>query len=64
MGFMSSLVSIGSVTLQSAINSFGQDIILAHTTARRIIRAFHDDVRCAGNYDGNLLWTESWSRKV
>ena len=31
MGFMSSLVSIGSVTLQSAINSFGQDIILAHT---------------------------------
>lgn len=36
MGFMSSLVSIGSVTLQSAINSFGQDIILAHTTARRL----------------------------
>lgn len=31
---------------------------------KKIIRAFHDDVRCAGNYDGNLLWTESWSRKV
>lgn len=40
MGFMSSLVSIGSVTLQSAINSFGQDIILAHTTARRISELF------------------------
>lgn len=40
MGFMSSLVSIGSVTLQSAINSFGQDIILAHTTARRLSELF------------------------
>ena len=40
MGFMSSLVSLGSVTLQSAINSFGQDIILAHTTARRLSELF------------------------
>ncbi|MGN0316604.1 MAG: MATE family efflux transporter [Lachnospira sp.] len=40
MGFMSSLVSIGTVTLQSAINSFGQDIILAHSTARRITELF------------------------
>lgn len=40
MGFMSSLVSIGSVTLQSAINAFGQDIILAHTTARRLSELF------------------------
>ena len=40
MGFMSSLVSIGSVTLQSAINAFGQDIILAHTTARRFSELF------------------------
>ena len=29
-----------SVTLQSAINSFGQDIILAHTTARRLSELF------------------------
>ncbi|MCI6164249.1 MAG: MATE family efflux transporter [Lachnospira sp.] len=40
MGFMSSLVSIGTVSLQGAINSFGQDIILAHTTARRITELF------------------------
>lgn len=40
MGFMSSLVSIGSVTLQSAINSLGKDIILAHTTARKISELF------------------------
>ncbi|MDO5383003.1 MAG: MATE family efflux transporter [Eubacteriales bacterium] len=40
MGFMSSLVSIGTVVLQGAINNFGQDIILAHTTARRITELF------------------------
>ena len=36
MGFMSSLVNIGSLTLQTAINKLGQDIIVAHTAARKI----------------------------
>lgn len=36
MGFMSSLVNIGSLTLQTAINRLGQDIIVAHTAARKI----------------------------
>ena len=40
MGFMNSLINIGSVTMQSAINSFGQNIILAHTTARRLTELF------------------------
>lgn len=36
MGFMSSLVNIGSLTLQTAINRLGQDVIVAHTAARKI----------------------------
>ena len=36
MAFMSSLVNIGSLTLQTAINRLGQDIIVAHTAARKI----------------------------
>ena len=33
MGFMSSLINIGSLTLQTAINKLGQNIIVAHTAA-------------------------------
>lgn len=40
MGFMSSLVSIGTVALQSSINTFGQDTIVAHTAARKITELF------------------------
>lgn len=40
MGFMSSLVNIGSLTLQTAINKLGQDIIVAHTAARKISEIF------------------------
>lgn len=40
MGFMSSLVNIGSLTLQTAINKLGQDIIVAHTAARKISEVF------------------------
>lgn len=36
MGFMLSIVSIGSVALQSSINNFGKDIITAHMAARKI----------------------------
>ena len=36
MGFMSSLVNIGSLQLQTAINRLGQDVIVAHTAARKI----------------------------
>lgn len=40
MGFMSFLVNIGSLTLQTAINKLGQDIIVAHTAARKISEIF------------------------
>lgn len=36
MGLSSSIVSIGSIVLQSAINQLGTDIITAHTAARKI----------------------------
>lgn len=37
MGLMSSIVSIGSVILQSSVNTFGAVIISAQTAARRIM---------------------------
>ena len=37
MGFMSFLINIGSLTLQTAINKLGKDIIVAHTAARKIL---------------------------
>nr|WP_288755161.1 MATE family efflux transporter [uncultured Anaerostipes sp.] len=40
MGFMSSLVNIGSLTLQTAINKLGQQIIVAHTAARKITEIY------------------------
>ena len=36
MGMMYVVVSIGSVALQSTVNSFGDEIITAHTAARRV----------------------------
>lgn len=36
MGFMISLVNLGSVILQSSINSFGKPTIVAHTAARKL----------------------------
>lgn len=40
MSLMLGVVSIGSVTLQSAVNSFGSQVIAAHTTARKIDSMF------------------------
>lgn len=39
MGFMSSLISIGSVILQTAINSLGDSYIVAQTAARKMTEA-------------------------
>ena len=36
MGLMSCLVSIGTIMLQSAINTFGTTVIVAHTAARKV----------------------------
>lgn len=40
MGLMISLVGIGTVILQGSINKFGTQIIVAHTTARKISEIF------------------------
>lgn len=40
MGLMIVVVSIGSVALQSAVNSLGSDIIAAHITARKVDEIF------------------------
>lgn len=40
MGLMSSLVCLGTVILQGAINSFGTEIIVAHGAARKISNIF------------------------
>ena len=40
MGFMSSFVSLGTLSLQTAINTFGTNIIVAHTAARKATTVF------------------------
>lgn len=40
MGIMLSLVSLGTVALQSAINTFGTKTIVAHTAARKITEIY------------------------
>lgn len=40
MGFMSSFVCIGTVCIQTQINTFGESIIVGHTAARRILNIF------------------------
>ena len=40
MGMMQSLVSLGTVTLQGAINTFGTNTIVAHTAARKVTELF------------------------
>lgn len=40
MGFMLSFVMIGSLALQTSINTFGNNIIVAHTAARKLTIVF------------------------
>lgn len=40
MGFMMSIVSLGTVALQSSINTFGTETIVAHTAARKLTELF------------------------
>ena len=40
MGLMYSLVNFGTVALQTTINTFGTNIIVAHTAARKITSVF------------------------
>lgn len=40
MGFMISFVTLGSLALQTCINTFGNNIIVAHTAARKVTMIF------------------------
>lgn len=40
MGFMISFVTLGSLALQTSINTFGTNIIVAHTAARKVTSIF------------------------
>lgn len=40
MGFMGCLVNIGTVALQTGINTLGNDIIVAHMAARKLTELF------------------------
>ena len=40
MGFMISFVTLGSLALQTSINTFGNNIIVAHTAARKLTSVF------------------------
>jgi Na+-driven multidrug efflux pump len=40
MGFMISFVTLGSLALQTCINTFGNSIIVAHTAARKLTTVF------------------------
>jgi putative MATE family efflux protein len=49
MGFMSCIVNIGTVILQSAINGLGSNIITAHTAARKVFDIFTVMLYIVGN---------------
>lgn len=40
MGFMISFVTLGSLALQTCINTFGNNVIVAHTAARKVTMIF------------------------
>ena len=49
MGLMSCLVSIGTIMLQSAINTFGTTVIVAHTAARKVFEIMSLPMRVLGS---------------
>lgn len=48
MGLMNSIVSIGSVVLQSAVNSLGSVVIAGHTASRKISEVFMQPIASLG----------------
>ncbi|MDE6912947.1 MAG: MATE family efflux transporter, partial [Lachnospiraceae bacterium] len=49
MGLMSSLVNFGSLVLQSGINQLGTNIIVAHTSARKVFEIWNLPVSVLGS---------------
>lgn len=48
MGFMSSLVNLGTLVLQTAINTLGTAVIVAHTAARKVFEIWNLPVSALG----------------
>ena len=63
MGFMSSLVNIGTLTLQTSINKLGQNIIICPYGSPQDLRDLHDHVQRLRSDNGDLLRTKSGSRQ-
>ncbi len=66
MGFMISFVTLGSLALQTSINTFGTNIIVAHTAARKITSIFLVPFFVLGTalatYCGQNLGTKEYER--
>lgn len=66
MAFMLSFVQLGTLALQTSINSFGSQIIVAHAAARKAITIFILPCSCLGTtlatYCGQNLGAGTYSR--
>lgn len=66
MGFMISFVTLGSLALQTCINTFGTNIIVAHTAARKATSLFLTPFFSLGSalstYCGQNLGAEEYGR--
>ena len=66
MGFMISFVTLGSLALQTCINTFGTNIIVAHTAARKATSLFLTPFFSLGSalstYCGQNLGAEEYER--
>lgn len=66
MAFMLSFVQLGTLALQTSINSFGSQIIVAHASARKAITIFILPCSCLGTtlatYCGQNLGAGTYSR--
>ncbi|MCM1126990.1 MAG: MATE family efflux transporter [Lachnospiraceae bacterium] len=66
MGFMISFVTLGSLALQTSINTFGTNIIVAHTAARKATSLFLTPFFVLGTalatYCGQNLGAEEYER--
>lgn len=59
MGFMTCIVNLGTVVLQSAINGLGTTVVAAHTAARRVF-----DILCVSLYCIGISMTTYVSQNI
>lgn len=64
MGFMSCIVNIGTVILQSAINGFGTSIVTAHTAARKVFDLLCTMIYIVGNATTTYVSQNIGARRI